>query len=461
MRRHDPTDVGPTSRKVVGRVKERAGALVPLCLLVACLGAQNAIAATLLPGVFDANDATDWFSANYAFFFAANLVGVVVGGVFGRRHAPHQVMVWGVSVLIVGAALVATAASIWSLLAGRAAQGLGGGIAIVVAYVAIGSGFPPRGRPGALAAISTGWVVATIAGPLLAAMLAEATSWRAAYMVLALVIAVAGTSACVSLRDVRTPADHETARPVLLVLVPAAAVLLIGLELGHGAVSVALLGALAAILAAGLSPLLPIGTYRLRNGVAAAIALRGVLMGAFAATELWLPFVLVEVRDVGTVAAGGWISLGAAGWACGAFTYARSVRDGITGAGRVRSARAGSLTLALGAAGQCLVLLDGVPLLLPLALWLLAAYGLGLALVPLGTSLYEESPVERYPMNAAALQLADVSVAAVIIGFGSTLTAVTGPAHQVNVVAGSFVLAAACAALAGLCSTRIRSPGRN
>ncbi len=78
----------------------------------------------------------------------------------------------------------------------------------------------------------------------------------------------------------------------------------------------------------------------------------------------------------------------------------------------------------------------------------------------MGTSLYEESPVERYPMNAAALQLADVSVAAVIIGFGSTLSAVAGSAHRVDVVAASFVLAAACAAFTGVAASRISSPGR-
>ncbi len=313
MRRLEPTDGPSSAGPVAVPLHRRADALLPLSLLVACMGAQNAIAATLLPSVFSGLGATGQFSANlHAFFLGANLVGVVVGGVLGQRHPPSRVLIWGVVVLVAGSGLVAVAGSTWPILLGRGAQGLGGGIAIVVVYVAIGSGFPAPQRPGALAAVTTGWVVATIVGPVLAATLAEATSWRAVYVVLTVVIAAAGTLTCVRLWDVRPPATGESARAILLVLVPAAAVLMIGLELGDGVISVALLVGLAVVVATSLRPLLPAGTYRLRAGVAAAIGLRGILMGAFAATELWLPFVLVEVRDVGTVAAGAWLSLGAA-----------------------------------------------------------------------------------------------------------------------------------------------------
>jgi hypothetical protein len=161
------------------------------------------------------------------------------------------------------------------------------------------------------------------------------------------------------------------------------------------------------------------------------------------------------------VAAGVWLSCGAAGWALGSLTYARSVRVTVSDSGRVRSARLGSGLLCAGLVGQELVLVPGAPAAVPFALWILASFGLGLALVPMGTSLYEESPVEDYPMNAAALQLADVSIAALIIGLGGTVSSTVGREHQADVVVVSFLVAAILAAGSAVAAPRICSTGRS
>ena len=445
MRRREPSEESFRADPAPAPPRRRSAALLPMSLLVACMGAQNAIAATLLPTVFAGLDATARFSANYAFFFAANLVGVVIGGVLGQRQPPGRVLVWGVLVLVTGGALVASAGSVWPILCGRAAQGLGGGIAIVVVYVAIGSGFAAHQRPGALAAVSTGWVVATVVGPSLAAGLAETTSWRAAYVVLTVVVAGAGLLTCVRLRDVRPPATAGSARAVLLVLAPALAVLAIGLELGSGVTSVAVLAVLAVVVVTTLRPLLPAGTYRLRTGVAAADRAPRRPDGGVRrdrALASLRPRRGARRRHRHGGGAG-------SAWARPGGRRGRSPTPGACARASPERAASAPPAPARGcwrpapwASASCS--LRWCPLVVPLVLWVVAAYGLGLALVPMGTSLYEESPVERYPMNAAALQLADVSVAAVIIGFGSTLSAVADPAHRVDVVAASFVLAAAC-----------------
>ena len=64
------------------------------------------------------------------------------------------------------------------LVAGRAVQGLGGGLLITATYVVIGEAYPDALRPRLFAATSSAWVLPSLVGPVVAGTLAQHASWR-------------------------------------------------------------------------------------------------------------------------------------------------------------------------------------------------------------------------------------------------------------------------------------------
>jgi hypothetical protein len=81
------------------------------------------------------------------------------------------------------------------LLAGRALQGTGAGLALALSYACIRILFPERAWPGLFALISVVWAVAALSGPLIGAGLIALASWRMAYGTMAVLGALLGLTA--------------------------------------------------------------------------------------------------------------------------------------------------------------------------------------------------------------------------------------------------------------------------
>ena len=72
------------------------------------------------------------------------------------------------------------------MLAGRLAQGLGGGGLVAISFVGVVRLFPRELVPRAVAALSLVWGVSAFSGPLVGGLFAELQFWRGAFLLFAL-----------------------------------------------------------------------------------------------------------------------------------------------------------------------------------------------------------------------------------------------------------------------------------
>lgn len=154
------------------------GALVAM-LLAAIDQASIAPAITLIGADLGNTAFLSWVVS--AYFVTATAVTTLYGKIAdlkGRRFT----MFAGIGTFLVGSAVSAAAPDLWTLIAGRAIQGLGGGGLLVLAQTIIGDVVPPAERGRYVAYISGAWAFASIAGPISGGIIAEHIHWRAIFL---------------------------------------------------------------------------------------------------------------------------------------------------------------------------------------------------------------------------------------------------------------------------------------
>jgi predicted MFS family arabinose efflux permease len=134
--------------------------------------------------------------AIYAWASTAYAVGSILGSAgssvavlrMGMRHA----VVLAVSVFVVGAAVCASAPSMPVVVAGRALQGLGGGMLIASAHSMVRELFPEALWQRMLTTISCAWAIPALGGPVVGGVLAGLGHWRAAFWAMTPIAVIAG-----------------------------------------------------------------------------------------------------------------------------------------------------------------------------------------------------------------------------------------------------------------------------
>ncbi|WP_440072815.1 DHA2 family efflux MFS transporter permease subunit [Streptosporangium sp. OZ121] len=116
-----------------------------------------------------------WTVNAYELGFAALiLTGAALGDRFGRR----KLFVIGVGIFTLSSALCALSTSIETLIAARALQGIGGGIAIALALAVITDATPPQERGAAFGIWGAISGVAVAAGPLIGGAIIQGFAWQ-------------------------------------------------------------------------------------------------------------------------------------------------------------------------------------------------------------------------------------------------------------------------------------------
>jgi hypothetical protein len=188
----------------------------------------------------------------------------------------------------------------------------------------------------------------------------------------------------------------------------------------------------------GLRGLLPPGTYRVRPGVSAPVALRGLLAGAFFGIEAVVPLTLQEQHGFSATAAG--LPLAASGirWALGSWWQGREVAgEGLRR--RIVLVRAGFACLAAAAAGMALASVPSAPGWLAYPAWFVAGLGAGLTMSTVGVLLLNYTTDATRGADSAALQLSDATSSAVTTGLAGVLVAAAARG-AVSATAGFVVL---------------------
>jgi MFS family permease len=142
-------------------------------------GMDALVVTTALPTIHAdlgaATSALSWTVAAYALGFAAVvLAGVALGDRYGRRW----VFLTGLALFTLGSAGCALSPNVGLLLATRAIQGVGGGLAVPLSLVLISEVFPPQQRARAIGIWGAITGMAVAVAPLAGGAIVSGLAWR-------------------------------------------------------------------------------------------------------------------------------------------------------------------------------------------------------------------------------------------------------------------------------------------
>lgn len=389
--------------------------------LISLIAFEAIAVATALPTAVRELDGLPWYGWSFTALLVTSVVGMVIAGEMTDRIGGRLPLLAGVGTFLAGLLTAGLAPDIAVFLVGRALQGLGVGLLIVVMYVIVGDQYPERLRPTVFGAISAAWVIPSLVGPVVAGALAEGPGWRWVFLGLVPLVAGAVASLVPTLRRLRRPADPAPPRPGRRVAAVATALGVAAVQWSLQELAwlrvPALIGGLV-LLALGLRALLPRGTVALRRGVPAVVGFRGLLAGAFTSVESLVPLTLTLVHGYSPTAAGVPLTFGALGWAAASFWQGRRPN-----AARHLLVRVGFVLVGVAATGMAVVAQPWSPAWVIYPVWVAGGCGMGLAMSSLSVLLLSFSPPAERGVNSSALQLSDSVASALCIGLAGALVA--------------------------------------
>ncbi|MFJ9951055.1 MFS transporter [Kitasatospora sp. NPDC091207] len=419
----DATD--PGGGVLTGRYRALTLGIVSVVLLLAF---EATAVNTAMPVAARQLDGLQLYAFAFSGYFTTTLFALVVSGQWCDRRGPLQPLFTGIAVFGAGLVVAGAAPGMWVFVAGRAIQGLGGGLVIVALYVVVGRAYPERLRPAVFAAFSSAWVLPSIVGPVVSGAVTDHLGWRWVFLAVPVLIllplAVMGPALRRSEREqpVATGADFDRRRTRLAAMAALGAGLLqyAGQRLDPLGLLPALAGA--ALLVPAVLGLLPAGTLRAARGLPTVILLRGVAAGAFFAAEAFIPLMMVTQRGLSPTLAGLTLTSGGLSWALGSWLQGRP------GAERYREAmiRWGFLLTAVAIAGAALVLVPAVPAWVAALAWGVGGIGMGLTVASVSVLMMRLSAPEDAGANSASLQMSDALGNVLLVGLSGVLFSALG-----------------------------------
>ncbi len=438
-----------------------------LVLTVTLVAFEALAISTIMPVVADDLGGIELYGWVFTAFMLASLIGIVVSGALIDRRGLGLPYAAGLGLFAIGLVIGGLAPSMPILVAARFIQGLGAGAIPPIAYVAIGRRLPEHLRPRMFATLSTAWVLPGVIGPAIAGIVTDVIDWRAVFLGLLPILAVA---AAISFRSVaaigpavRAAGEEASASasmrrrlPLALAVAAGTGLALAGLSAGDPRATVALLLIGLALGLPALARLTPAGTLRAARGLPAAVLIRGILTFAFFGVEAYVALTLVDLRGLTVTQAGISLTAATVTWTAGSWIQSRY-------AARVvpeRFISIGLVVLVAGLAAFAAVLHPDVSPWLSIPAIGIAGLGMGLAYSPTTLIVLRRAGPAEQGAASAALSLTD--------SLGTALgTGVTGALVAASVRAGGepagglaigFAVAVAVAVVGLALSGRLRAP---
>lgn len=336
-----------------------------LVVTVTLFASEALAVATVMPKVAE-DLGRSGYGAAFSAFFVGSMLGVLFGGPSADRWGPARPFAVAATSFAIGLLVSGTAPVMAVLVAGRVMQGIGSGATTPVVYSVIGRAYPESARVRMFAVISTAWVLPGVLGPGLAGLVAEHAGWRAVFLGLLPLVAVAVLVTLPALMGV-SPAPNASRTS----LVP------------RGVAAVAL------------------RALRLRPGLPAAVAIRGLLTCAFSGVDVFLPLAITAVRGRSVLFASVAVTLTTLVWTMGAWLADRLIPK----FGAPPLVRLGLGVMAIGIVGETLLLAPSVPMIAGLIGAALAGLGIGLAYSPLSALVLEVAEPGREGSASSVLSL--------------------------------------------------------
>lgn len=458
-----PNETSPqveTTRESLWSVGRRE-LVIGIVLTITLVAFEAMSVATVMPEVKEDLGGLALYGWVFAGFSLASLAGVVVAGLLVDRKGLAFPYVVGLGMFSGGLVVGGAATSMEMLVVGRVLQGFGAGAVPAMSYAAIARGVPASLRPKMFAVMSTAWVVPGLVGPVAALAIEHALSWRAVFLALLPVVAIALVVTLPALRRLdrdlqvsrvnRTPEKRlrDRARLGQIGLL----VLAVGAILYASSVSLWAVVAALSIFGLGvggyaLRNLLPAGSLRFKAGVPAAISIRALLTFAFFAADAYIPLAVVDGRGGEPWMGGLALTASALLWSTGSWQQARLVGS----VGPRKLCQYGFSAMAVGAA-TLVAMAAGGPVWLVVAAWAIGGYGIGLAYAPISVTVLGETKAGEEGELSSSLQLTDglgitlgTGLGGWIVAFGDSQNwQVSSSVTLVFLMAGSAAIAGAVA----------------
>jgi MFS family permease len=413
---------------------------IGITLVIVLLAFESMAVGTAMPVAARDLNGLPLYAWAFSAVFIAGLVANVVAGGWADARGPARPLLTGLAVFVAGLLIAGTAPTMVWFVGGRAVQGFGSGLASVPLYVIVARVYPEESRPKIFAAMAGAWVVPSLVGPSIGGLVAQHLGWRWVFLGIVPLVVPAALTLVPTLRGLRTRGTMPRGRMLAAVaLSVGAATLLWGID--HRSV-VALAGL--AALAYGVRTLMPRGLVRLRRGLPTAVAMRGLLLGAMAGTEAFIPLALTTKYGFSPATAGIVLTAGALGWSAGSWWQGR-----FPGASRVRFAVAGASLHAVGVAAVAVSFHVSGWLTLPA--WIIAGAGIGLAFPALSVQVLRLSSGSAQGTNSSAMQISDTLGSSLAVGMAGALVNAAG-------LNAGAVCTAVIAIVAALAAHRVEDP---
>lgn len=283
--------------------------MVSLALALVPVQLDGLVASTALPtiaGDLGGFDRLEWIAAGYLLTMA---LGTVVAGRLGDLFGRKGVLLAALGVFLAGSAWAGAAGTMNQLVAARALQGLGAGMAFTTLIAVVADVVPVDKRSRYQAILGAVAPVSMIAGPWVGGIVTDHLGWRWIFFLNLPLVGLAILGAVVLLR---LPKGRGTGRVDTAGLV-AAAVTSAGIVLavtwgGHehpwgswqvlGAFAVAALGVVALVLAErrAADPVLPLDLFRRRSVVLAMVVMATGMGAVLMSAVNYLPAFLELVQ---------------------------------------------------------------------------------------------------------------------------------------------------------------------
>lgn len=158
---------------------------IGIALLLLLIGISG-IGPVTLNGVLPANSVImREFAASYGVtqliltvFMIAALLSQIILGSAADRHGRRPVMIFGISVFVLGSVLCALAPSIELLLAARFVQGFGGAVCLFLPRTIVRDVYPQDRAASVIGYMTTAMMVAPLFGPAIGGWTTDEFSWR-------------------------------------------------------------------------------------------------------------------------------------------------------------------------------------------------------------------------------------------------------------------------------------------
>lgn len=308
-----------------------------------------------------------WASTVY---LVAAIVGGAAAGLLKQRLGARVALIASAATFATGTLCAMLATSMAMVLVGRTLQGAGDGVIAAACYALVAQLFPAPLVPKMFGLLAVIWAVAAFGGPLLAGILTETVSWRAAFLVnLPMILAFAALVATVVPRSARIGGRIDVpfgrlatiAAGIMLVAVaglmsrPAHMVLAVG-------VALAMLVGVFVVDRASRSRLFPSDAFSPRSIVGATLWVVLLMPLAQVCMAVYLPLFLQHLWGHGPTVAGSFAAITALAWSGAAMLVAN-----LTGSAASQAMiRLGPMLVAVGLAGTAVAVPQGMPWLLAL-----------------------------------------------------------------------------------------------